>query len=187
VRLALRLPVVFLPLILPFLFLCLVIIIGAEVDTLVDSKTTSNTLAILLLLVVITGSLGTFGNSGSGGGLRIFCNPDDSPSSSTSTVFSVASVECFGAPTDSIFSCPIISGSSADSSLEPAGAGCHGSAVEGAPSTSFGTLAVSMYLGLCVNTLIFLPFGTAEMVEVAVFSFFPIFARDSYNLGIQNQ
>jgi hypothetical protein len=99
----------------------------------------------------------------------------------------VASAECFGALADSIFSYPIISSTSVDSSLEPAGAGCPGSTVEGVPSTSFGTLAFSMYLGRCVNTLFFLPFGAADMAEVAVFSFFPAFARDSYNLGIQNQ
>jgi hypothetical protein len=65
--------------------------VGVGVDTLVDSKIASSTLAILLLLGVIIGALGTFGNSGSGGGLKIFCNPADSPSSSTSAVFSVAS------------------------------------------------------------------------------------------------
>jgi hypothetical protein len=50
-----------------------------------------------------------------------------------------------------------------------------GSAVEGVPSTSFGTLVVSMYLGQCINILIFLPFSAAEMAEVAVFLFFPYF------------
>jgi hypothetical protein len=99
----------------------------------------------------------------------------------------VALAECFGAPADSIFSCPIIFGTSTDSSLELAGAGCLGSAVEDVPSTSFGTLAISMYLGWCVKTLIFLPFGATEMAKVAAFLFFPAFARDSYNLGIQNQ
>jgi hypothetical protein len=89
--------------------------------------------------------------------------------------FSKALAECFGAPADSIFSCPIIFGILADSSLEPAVVGCPSSAVEGVLSTSFGTLAVSMYLGRCVNTLIFLPFGATEMAEVAVFLFFPCF------------
>jgi hypothetical protein len=51
-------------------------------------------------------------------------------------LFSVASAECFGAPADSIFPCPIISGTSADSPLESAGAGYPGSAVEDVPSAS---------------------------------------------------
>jgi hypothetical protein len=149
--------------------------VGAGVDTLVDSKTASNTLAILLLLGVTTGALGTFGNSGSGGGLKIFCNPVDSPSSSTSAAFSVALAECFGAPIDSNFSRPFISGTSADSPLEPVGAGYPGSAVEDVPLASFGIMAVSMYLGRCVKTLIFLPFGAAEMAEVASFCLFTCF------------
>jgi hypothetical protein len=106
----------------------------------------SSTLAILLLLEVIAGALGTFGNFGSGGGLRIFCNLADSPSSSTSVIFSVASAECFSTLADSIFSCPIISGTSVDSPLEPVGVGYPGSTVEDVPSASFGTEAVSMYL-----------------------------------------
>jgi hypothetical protein len=36
-------------------------------------------------------------------------------------------------------------------------------------------VAISIFLGRCVKTLIFLPFGTAEMAEVAVFLFFPCF------------
>jgi hypothetical protein len=59
----------------------------AGVHALVHSRTASSTLAILLLLGVVTGALGTFGNSGSGGGLRIFCNPAYSPSSSNSIAF----------------------------------------------------------------------------------------------------
>jgi hypothetical protein len=45
------------------------------------------------------------------------------------------------------------------------------------PSASIGTLAVSMYLGRCVKTLIFLPFGVAEMAEAAAFLFFPYFRK----------
>jgi hypothetical protein len=93
-------------------------------------------------------------------------------------LFSVASAECFGAPADSIFPCPIISGTSADSPLESAGAGYPGSAVEDVPSASFGTVAVSMYLGRCVKTLIFLPFGAAEMAELAAFLFFPCYREE---------
>jgi hypothetical protein len=55
------------------------------------------------------------------------------------------------------------------------------SAVEDAPSSNFGTVAISMYLGRCVKTLTFLPFGTVEMAEVVVFLFFPTFTRDSNN------
>jgi hypothetical protein len=149
---------------------------GAGVDALVDSKTTSSTLAILLL-GVIAGALDTFGNSGSGGGLRIFGNPADSSSSSSSTAFSLASVGRFGAPTDSAFSCPITLGTLADSPLELTGARYLGSAVEDFPSASFGTLAVSIHLGRCIKTLIFLPFGAAEMAEVATFLFFPCFCE----------
>jgi hypothetical protein len=47
--------------------------------------------------------------------------------------------------------------------------------MEDVPSPSFGTVVVSIYLGRCVKTLIFLPFGTTEMAEVVVFLFFPCF------------
>jgi hypothetical protein len=70
---------------------------GAGVDTLADSKTASSTLVVLLLLGVIAGALGAFGNYGFSGGLRIFCNPADSPSSGSSAAFSLASAGCFGA------------------------------------------------------------------------------------------
>jgi hypothetical protein len=149
----------------------------AGVDALVDSKTVSSTLAILLLLGVIAGALGTFDNSGFGGGLRIFRKPADSPSSGSSTAFSLASAGCFGASVDSVFSCPITYGTSANSPLEPTIARYPRSAVEVVPSPSFDTLAVLMYLGQCVKTLIFLPFGTAEMAEVAAFLFFPYFCK----------
>jgi hypothetical protein len=147
----------------------------AGVGALVNSKTASSTLAILLLLGVIAGVLDTFGNSGSGGGLRIFVNHADSSSSGYLADFSLASVGRFGTSIDLIFSCPITFGASADSPLAPAGPGYSGSAVEEIPSASFGTLAVSMYLGRCVKTLIFFPFGVAEMAKVAAFLFFPCF------------
>jgi hypothetical protein len=38
-------------------------------------------------------------------------------------------------------------------------------------------VAVSIYLGLWVKTLIFLPFGTTAIVEAATFLFFPCFRR----------
>lgn len=147
-----------------------------------DSRTASSTLAILLL-GVIAGAFDTFDNSGSTGELKIFGSPVVSPSSGFSVVFPLASTACFSASADPVAG---TFGTSADSSLELAGAGCPGSAMD-VPSASFGTVAVSMYLGRCVKTLIFLPFGAAEMAEVAVFLFFPALARDSYNLDIQNQ
>jgi hypothetical protein len=52
-----------------------------------------------------------------------------------------------------------------------------GSVAEEAPSASFGTLAVSMYLGRCVKTMIFLPFGVAGIAEVIAFLFFPYFCE----------
>jgi hypothetical protein len=70
---------------------------GAGVSTLVDSMTASITLAILLLLGVIAGVFATFGNSGSGGGLKIFCGSAVSSRSDSSAVFPLASAVCFGA------------------------------------------------------------------------------------------
>jgi hypothetical protein len=127
---------------------------GAGVDALVDSKTASSTLAILLLLGVIVGAFDAFGNSGSGSGLKIFGSPASSPNFGSSAAFPLASAGCFGASADSVAG---TLGISADSSLEPIGAGRHGSEVEDVPSANFGTLAISMYLGLCVKTLIFYP------------------------------
>jgi hypothetical protein len=144
---------------------------GVGVVALVDSRTASSTLANLLLLGVIVGAFDTFGNSGSTSELKIFGSPAVSPSSGSSTVFPLASTACFGASIDPVAG---TFGTSADSSLELAGAGCLGSVVD-VSSASFGTVAVSMYLGRCVKTLIFLPFGAAEMAEVAVFLFFPCF------------
>jgi hypothetical protein len=160
--------------------------VEAGVGALVDSKTTSNTLTILLLLGVVTGTLDTFGNSGSGSGLKIFGSPVGFSNSGSSTVFS-ASAGRFGAPADSALSYPITFETLADSPLELTGVRYPGSAVEDVPSASFDTLVVSMYLGRCVKTLIFLPFGATEMAEVAAFLFFPSFPRDSNSLGIQNQ
>jgi hypothetical protein len=128
-------------------------------------------------LGVIAGNLDTFGNSGSSGGLRIFGSPVDSSSSGSSTVFSLASIGRFGASADSAFSYPIAFGTSGDSPLAPSGAGYSGSAVEEVPSASFGTLAVSIYLGRWVKTLIFLPFGVEEMAEVAAFLFLSLLSR----------
>jgi hypothetical protein len=147
---------------------------GTGVNALVDSMTASNTLAILLLLGVIAGVFDIFGNSGSAGGLKIFGSPTVSPSFGTVAVFYFASATCFGVPTG-----PAAGAfdNSASSSLGMVGAGCSASTVEDVPSPSFGTVAVSIYLGRCVKTLIFLPFGTAEMAEVAAFLFFPCFHK----------
>jgi hypothetical protein len=126
-------------------------------------------------LGVILGTLDTFDNSGSGSGLKIFGSSTGSSSSGSLTVFSLASVGRFGTPVDSVFSCPITFGTSVDSPLELIGAGYPGSTMEDVPSASFGTLAVSMYLGRCVKTLIFLLFDAAEMAKTTAFLFFPCF------------
>jgi hypothetical protein len=97
---------------------------GAGVNALVDSMTASNTLAILLLLGVIAGVFDTFDNSNSDGGLKIFGGPVVSSRSSSSAVFPLASAACLGASADLIAG---TFGISADSPLEPAGAGCPGS------------------------------------------------------------
>jgi hypothetical protein len=87
----------------------------------------------------------------------------------------LALVGRFGVSADSALFCPIAFGTSANSPLAPVGAGYSSSTAEEVPSASFGTLAVSMYLGWWVKTLIFLPFGVAEMAEAAAFLFFPCF------------
>jgi hypothetical protein len=120
----------------------------------------SSTLAILLLLGVIAGAFDTFGISGSADGLKIFGSPTVSPSSGSLAAFPLASAPCFGISTDPVAG---TFDNSANFSLGLAGAGCYTSAVEDVPSPSFGTMAVSMYLGKCVKTLIFLPFGTTKM------------------------
>jgi hypothetical protein len=145
---------------------------GEGVNALVDSMTASSTLAILLLLGVIAGAFDTFGNSGSGGGLKIFGGPAVSSQFGSSAAFPLVSSVCFGASADPVAG---TFGNSVNSSLVLAGTGYSASVVEDVPSPSFGNVAVSMYLGRCVKTLIFLPFGTAEMAEVAAFLFFPCF------------
>jgi hypothetical protein len=135
--------------------------------------TASSTLAILLLLGVIAGAFDTFGNSGSGSRLKIFCGPAVSSQSGSLTTFPLASAVFFGASADPVAG---TFGTSTDSStLWLAGADCPGSAMEDVPSPSFDTVAVSIYLGRCVKTLIFLPFGTTKIAEAAVFLFFPCF------------
>jgi hypothetical protein len=125
---------------------------GTRVNALVVSMTASSTLAILLLLGVVAGAFATFGNSASAGGLKISGSAIAFPSYGSLAASSLASAAgTFG---NSV---------------------CYASAVEDIPSLSFGTLAVSMYLGRCVKTLIFLPFGKTEMAEAAVFLFFPCF------------
>jgi hypothetical protein len=118
------------------------------------------------------GAFDTFDNSGFIGRLKIFGSLAVSPSSGSSVAFSLASAVCFGALAESVAG---TFGTSAGSSSKSAGAGYPCSAIEVVLSVSFGTMAVSIYLGRCVKTLIFLPFGAAEMAEVAVFLFFLCF------------
>jgi hypothetical protein len=134
--------------------------------------TASSTLVILLFLGVIAGAFHTFGNSGSDGGLKIFGSPVVSPSPGSSAAFPLALTACFGASANSV---PGTFGTSANSSMELARAGRPSSAVENVPSASFCTVAVSIYLGQCVKTLVFLPFGAAKMAEVVAFLFFLCF------------
>jgi hypothetical protein len=77
----------------------------------------------------------------------------------------LASAACFGASADPV----------AGTFGASAGLGHHGSAVEDVPSASFDTVVILMYRGRCVKTLIFLPFGAADMAEIAIFLFFPWF------------
>jgi hypothetical protein len=135
----------------------------AGVGTLVDSRIASSTLAILLLFGVTAGIFDISAN---------FLNYG------SSVIFALALAGCFGtsATLASVYSVAVFRiSSSADPVVASVGAGNSGLAVEEGPSSSFGTLAVSMYLGRCVRTLIFLPFGVAEMDEAAVFLFFPCF------------
>jgi hypothetical protein len=139
--------------------------------------TASNTLAILLFFGVAVEIFVIFGSSISCDGLRIFGCSTDLLGFGFSVVFSVSPVH-FGTSVVLVFSCTIITDgfdTSTDSPLASAEAGNSGSIVEEGPSTSFDTLAVSMYLGRCVKTLILFPFGVAEMAEVAAFLFFPCF------------
>jgi hypothetical protein len=123
-------------------------------------------------LGVIAGAFDTFSNSGSAGGLKIFDSPTVSVNSGSLAASPLTSASCFGVSTDLVTG---TFGYSANYSLGLARAGCSASAIEDVPSPSFDTVAVSMYLGRCVKTLIFLPFGTVEMAEVAAFLFFPCF------------
>jgi hypothetical protein len=124
----------------------------------------SSTLAILLLLGVVAGAFATFGNFASAGGLKISSGTIVSPSSGFLTAFSLALAAFFGVSTSSAvgtFSKSI----------------CLASAVEDVPLPNFGTMDVSIYLGRWVKTLIFLSFGTTEMVEAAFYLFFPCFCE----------
>jgi hypothetical protein len=131
--------------------------------------TASSTLAILLFLGVVAGAFATFGNSASAGGLKIF----GSFGSGSLTTSSLASASCsivFAGPASETFSNLV------RSYPGMVGAGCSASAAaKDVPSPSFSTMAISMYLGRCVKTLIFLPFDKTEMVDAAVFLFFPCF------------
>lgn len=151
------------------------IFIGVGVGALVVSMTTSSTLAILLLLGVVAGALATFGNSVSTGGLKI----SGSTIVSSNSGFLVAPSLASTGSTIDTFSTIVDS-----SALRAAGASCSASVAEDVSSSNFSTMVVSIYLGRWVKTLIFLPFGTAGMAEVAVFLFFPAFARDSNNQDI---
>jgi hypothetical protein len=117
--------------------------------------TVSSTLAILLLLGVVAGAFATFGNFASTVGLKI---SGSTITFSSSGFLAASSLASTGSAIGTF-----------DSSI------CLASTVEDVPSPSFGTVAVSMYLGRCVRTLIFLPFGTTEMAEAAVFLVFPCF------------
>jgi hypothetical protein len=147
--------------------------VGAGVNAFVVSMTASSTLAILLLLGVVAGAFITFGNSASTGGL--FGNTIVFYNSGSLATPSLASAD----PTIGTV------GTTVDpSALRTAGAACSASAAEEVPSPNSGTIVVSIYRGRCVRTLIFFPFGTAEMAKATVFLFFPAFARGSSNQGI---
>jgi hypothetical protein len=139
--------------------------VEAGIGTFVDSMTASSTLAILLLFGVTAG---------------IFYASADFLNSGSLDVFVIASAGHFSTSVVSAFGCSAAVfgfGTLADSPLASAGAGNSGSIAEEGSSASFGTLAISMYLGRCVKTLIFFPFGVAEMDEAAAFLFFPCFCE----------
>jgi hypothetical protein len=112
------------------------------------------------------GAFATFGNYASTGGLGI----------SGSTIIFL-NFGFLAAPSSALTGSTIgIFGTIVNSSaLRVAGVACSASAAEDVCSPNFGTMVVSIYLGRWVKTLIFLPFDTTEMVEVAVFVFFPCF------------
>jgi hypothetical protein len=136
--------------------------------------TASSTLAILLLLGVFAGAFATFGNSASPGGLKISGSAIAFPRSGSLATSSLASAPCFG----------VLTGPAAGTFGDSI---CSASAVEDIPSLSFGTMAVSMYFGRCVKTLISLPFGTTEMAEATIFLFFPCFREVRCSPGTQRQ
>jgi hypothetical protein len=105
-------------------------------------------------------------------GAQDLWQPYFSPSFGSLAASSLASTPSFNVLAGSIAG---TFGNSDRSSLGAAGAGCSISAMEDVPSSSYGNVVVSMYLGRCVKTLIFFPFGTTEMAEEAVFLFFPCF------------
>jgi hypothetical protein len=104
--------------------------VEAGVGALVYSKIVSSTLARLLLLEVIAGALGIFVNSGSGGGLRIFGNPVDSPSSGSSAAFYFVLAGRVGTSANSVAG---TFDTSTNSPLAPAGVAYFGSMEEEAP------------------------------------------------------
>jgi hypothetical protein len=82
----------------------------------------------------------------------------------------MASAGRFGASAGSAFSCPVAFGTSVDSPLAPAGAGCSSPAAEEVPLAPAGAGCSSP---VCQNLDLF--FGAAEMTEAATFLFFPCF------------
>jgi hypothetical protein len=119
----------------------------AGANVFMDSRTTSNTLAILLFLGVAAGMFAGFGSSVAHDGLNAF---------NCSSVFSSF-------------------GSSVGFVLASTGIARPGSVAGTTPSLSFGTSAVSMRLGRHVKTLTFFNLDTLEDAEVAAFLFFPCF------------
>jgi hypothetical protein len=149
--------------------------VEAGIGTFVDSMTASSTLAILLLFGVTAG---------------IFYASADFLNSGSLDVFVIASAGHFSTSVVSAFGCSAAVfgfGTLADSPLASAGAGNSGSIAEEEPSASFGTLAISMYLGRCVKTLIFFPSVWQRWPKQQPFFSFPAFARDSNSLGTQNR
>jgi hypothetical protein len=149
----------------------------AGVSTLVDSMTTSDTLAILLLFGVTAGISDTFGSSVSYGGLKIAGCFADFFDSGSSAIFALASVGRFGTLAVSVFCCSVIIfglDTLANFPLDLARAGQSDPEAED-PSAGFGTSAVSARLGRCVRTLTFFSFGVLAIAEAADFRFFPCF------------
>jgi hypothetical protein len=137
--------------------------------------TASSTLAILLLLRVAAGAFATFDNSASTSGLRIFGSAivfsNYSFLAAPSSASTGSTIGTFGTIVDS-------------SALRAAGAACSASTAEDVSSPNFGTMAVSIYIGWWVKTLIFLPSAQQKWPKWQFFSFFPAFVRDSNNQDI---